>query len=94
MVPQGAGDDGEGEVEVGEEGREAEEREVEGVRVVLVAGPVGVAPPLERLRGKEIIDILKGILMNGEIELQTWQHCNNRTNVFLLVFGRVPEQVR
>ena len=52
MVPQRAGDDGEGEVEVGEEGREAEQGEVEGVRVVLVAGPIGVAPPLERLRGK------------------------------------------
>ena len=53
MVPQCAGDDGEGEVEVGEEGREAEQGEVEGVRVVLVARPIGVAPPLERLRWME-----------------------------------------
>ena len=40
-------DDGEGEVEVREEGGKAEQRQVQGVRVALVARPIRVAPPLK-----------------------------------------------
>ena len=47
VVAKEACDDGEGEVEVGEEGGKAEQRQVQGVRVALVARPIRVAPPLK-----------------------------------------------
>ena len=47
VVAEESGDDGEGEVEVREERGEAEQREVEGVRVALVARTVRVTPPVE-----------------------------------------------
>ena len=49
MVAEDACDDGEGEVEVGEEGGEAEQRQVQGVGVALVASTLRVTPPLECL---------------------------------------------
>ena len=47
MVAEEACDDGEGEVEIRKEGGEAEQRQVQGVRVALVARPIRVAPPLK-----------------------------------------------